>query len=143
VIKAIGCRGRAVDGLPFDELTGTLCHRAGSVYDPDAGETVVGVYCSGWIKRGATGIIGTNKVDSEQTVDAILHDLGAGRLIEPVHDHDHLDRLVRARRPEVVDKDGWARIDQAERSAGRPARRPRRKLVSVAELPAASRPDGR
>lgn len=140
VVKAIGYRGRAVADLPFDEATGTIPNVAGSVHEPGSGEALTGLYCSGWIKRGATGVIGTNKVDSAETVDSLLRDFSEGRLIEPAHDRSHLDALVHSRQPNVVDADGWQRIDQAERKAGRRARRPRQKLVTVDELLAASRP---
>jgi len=139
VVRAIGYRGRAVDGLPFDEQAGTIPSVAGSVCDPATGESIQGMYCSGWIKRGATGVIGTNKVDSAETVDSLLHDFIAGRLKAPSHDPDHLDALLRSRHPDLVDGEGWQRIDQAERKAGRRARRPRQKLVTVDELLTASR----
>lgn len=139
VVRAIGYRGRAVDGLPFDEQTGTIPHLAGRVIEPRTGESVGGVYCSGWIKRGATGVIGTNRQDSAETVDSLLCDFDAGRLHEPAFDAGHLDRLIRDRQPAVVDRDGWLRIDQSERKAGRRARRPRAKFVTVEELLQASR----
>ncbi|MEU9886203.1 FAD-dependent oxidoreductase [Sphaerisporangium sp. NPDC051011] len=140
VVRAIGYRGTAVAGLPFDDVTGTLSHYSGSVCDPATGESVVGVYCSGWIKRGATGVIGTNRSDSAETVDAILHDFGAGRLPDPHHGLEHLGKLVKERQPDVVDKHAWARIDQSEQLRGREAGRPRRKFVRVSDLLAASRP---
>lgn len=139
VVRAIGYRGTPVDGLPFDEQSGTIPNLSGSVCDPATGESIGGMYCSGWIKRGATGIIGTNRVDSAETIDRILHDFGAGRLPAPSHDLEHLDALLRGRHPDLVDKEGWKRIDQAERKNGRRARRPRQKLVTVEELLAASR----
>jgi ferredoxin--NADP+ reductase len=140
VVRAIGYRGRPVKGSPFDDVTGTLPHTAGSVCDPATGDSVVGVYCSGWIKRGATGMIGTNKTDSAETVDTILHDFAAGRLPEPQHRMEELEQLVASRRPDVVDKHAWARIDQSEQRAGRPLGRPRKKLVRVSDLVAMSRP---
>lgn len=134
VIRAIGYRGVAVTELPFDDVTGTLPNLAGSVCDPVTGESVVGAYCSGWIKRGATGVIGTNKSDSAETVDTILHDFGVGRLPDPLHDREQLDKLITSRQPEVIDSDGWAKIDQAERRRGREMKRPRRKIVELPEL---------
>jgi len=139
VIRAIGFRGRPVDGLPFDDQTGVIPNIAGSVCDPETGESMAGVYCSGWIKRGANGIIGTNKADSAETVDALLRDFGSGRLAAPSLDAEQLDALVRGRQHDLVDHDGWQRIDQSERKAGRRGRRPRQKLVTVDELLAASR----
>ncbi|WP_040831262.1 FAD-dependent oxidoreductase [Nocardia jiangxiensis] len=139
VIRAIGFRGRRVDGLPFDERAGVVPNVAGSVHDPETGEPVVGVYCTGWIKRGATGVIGTNKVDSAETIGSLLSDFAAGRLPTPVGGQDILAALLHERKPDLVDGEGWQRIDRAERKAGRKARRPRQKLVTIAELLAASR----
>ncbi|MFV2178565.1 NAD(P)-binding protein [Actinomadura sp. LOL_016] len=96
VLRAIGYRGRAVPDLPFDESTGTLPHRAGSVVDPATGAPVTGVYCAGWIKRGATGMIGSNKTDAQETVDSILRDYAAGQLDEPAATREHLDALTRS-----------------------------------------------
>jgi len=140
VVRAIGYRGRPVAGLPFDEVTGTIPNVAGGVRDPGSGDPLTGLYCSGWIKRGATGVIGTNKLDSAETVATLLDDFAAGRLSAPERDAEQLAALVRDRSPDLVDGDGWQRIDQAERKAGRRSRRPRQKLVTVEELLAASRP---
>jgi ferredoxin--NADP+ reductase len=138
VVRAIGYRGTAVEGLPFDDVSGTLSHLSGSVVDPATGDSVVGVYCSGWIKRGATGMIGTNKTDSAETVDTMLHDFAAGRLLDPRHDMEHLGQLVGSRQPDLVDKHAWGRIDQSERRAGHAQGRPRRKIVHTTELLAIS-----
>lgn len=140
VVRAIGYRGAAAAGLPFDDVSGTLPHRSGSVVDPGIGDSVVGVYCSGWIKRGPTGKIGTNRTDSAETVDTILHDLAAGRLPDPLHDMDHLEQLVTTRQPDLVSKAGWGRIDQNEVRAGSPLGRPRKKLVKASDLVATARP---
>jgi ferredoxin--NADP+ reductase len=139
VIRAIGYRGVPVERLPFDDQSGTLPHYSGSVYEPATGDTLPGIYCTGWIKRGATGMIGTNRVDAAETVDTILHDFGAGRLAEPAYDSEHLDKLVASQQPDLVDKDAWQRIDQAERRRGRSQGRPRNKLVSYPELLSAAR----
>jgi ferredoxin--NADP+ reductase len=134
VIRAVGFRGLPIDGLPFDTTTGTLPHLAGAVFDPVSDETVIGMYCSGWIKRGATGVIGTNKSDSAETVDSILHDFAAGRLVEPQHDLEHLTELIDSRQPNTIDLSGWRRIDQEEVSAGKTLGRARRKLVRTVDL---------
>lgn len=138
VVKAIGYRGREVPGMPFNESSGTLPHSAGRIVDPDSGDSLIGLYCSGWIKRGATGMIGTNKVDAAETVEALLHDFEAGQLQTPARGVDEFDTLVRQRVKDVVDNAGWAAIDQAERAAGKAAKRSRVKLVTVEELLRAS-----
>ncbi|QOT24094.1 FAD-dependent oxidoreductase [Paenarthrobacter sp. YJN-D] len=139
VIKAIGYRGRPVPGLPFDATSGTISNVAGRVVDPATGETRLGLYCSGWIKRGATGVIGTNKHDSAETVEALLHDYEAGRLETPSMSREDWDSALRTRVSDIVDEKSWHRIDQAERAAGKDEGRPRRKIVSVDDLLNASR----
>ncbi|WP_158884950.1 FAD-dependent oxidoreductase [Amycolatopsis anabasis] len=83
VLTSIGYRGRALPGLPFDQATGTVPHRGGRVIDPDTGHPVPGTYVAGWIKRGPTGFIGTNKSCARETVTALVDDLNAGRLATP------------------------------------------------------------
>jgi ferredoxin--NADP+ reductase len=139
VLRAIGYRGTPVEGLPFDAVTATLPNDAGRVVDPESGETVEGVYCSGWIKRGARGIIGTNKIDAEETIDSILHDLAADRLPDPPRPPGELENLLAGRVPVLLDKAAWGRIDREERRLGRERSRPRQKLVTVQQLLDASR----
>jgi ferredoxin--NADP+ reductase len=141
VIRAIGSRGKPVAGLPFNDESGTLPHAAGRVLDPVTAQPIRGVYCAGWIKRGATGTIGTNRTDAAETLDAIVDDLFAGRLVEPKADVNDLGRLVSSRRTDVVDDIGWRRIDLLERSRGRAAGRPRSKIVHLPDLLAAARAD--
>ncbi len=142
VVRAIGYRGVPVDEVPFDEYTGTLPHVSGRVTDPETGEAIQGLYCSGWIKRGATGIIGTNKADSAETVDTLLSDFRAGRLEDPTGSPEDLGECLSFRGVEIVDADAWARIDKAERAAGRRTRRPRQKLVTREEMLDAARQVG-
>lgn len=139
VLRAVGYRGRAADGLPFDEVTGTLPNRGGGVFDPSTGLPVTGVYCAGWIKRGATGVIGSNRADAAESAEAILRDLADGCLTAPVRDLSQLEDLVLGRQPEFVDKQAWKRIDQAERRRGRETGRSRNKLVRLPELLASAR----
>ncbi|UGQ11147.1 FAD-dependent oxidoreductase [Yinghuangia sp. ASG 101] len=139
VLRAIGYRGARVDGLPFDEATATLPHESGRVVDPERGEVVVGVYCSGWIKRGPRGVIGSNKQDAEETVAGILDDLASDRLADPTGSPEDFARLLRDRVADLLDKTAWDRIDREEKRRGREASRPRQKLVTIQELLAASR----
>ncbi|MFI6398460.1 FAD-dependent oxidoreductase [Rhodococcus coprophilus] len=139
VLRSIGYRGTAVDGLPFDERRGVLPNQLGRVVDPETGEPVPGVYTAGWIKRGPTGVIGTNKQCSNETVEQILDDFIAGKLPEPVADREKLATLVAERRPEYVDYRGWQQIDKQEKARGSAAGRSRLKFVSVEEMLAASR----
>jgi ferredoxin/flavodoxin---NADP+ reductase len=132
VMRAIGYRGAPLPGVPFDERRAVIANEQGRVSGPDG--PVRGEYVVGWIKRGPTGVIGTNKKDAQETVDAILEDMGAGRLLEPVHDADDLGELLAARHPAVVDYAGWELIDRHERARGEPAGRPRVKLTRIGEM---------
>jgi ferredoxin/flavodoxin---NADP+ reductase len=139
VFRSIGYRGIPLEGLPFDEAAGTIPHDGGRILD-DQGAPLRGDYVVGWIKRGPTGIIGTNKRDAQETVDTLLADLDGGLLNEPVDpSRDALEELLAERSPEHVTYEGWEAIDTAEKSAGEPHGRPRVKLTSTEELLDAAR----
>jgi ferredoxin--NADP+ reductase len=129
VVRAVGYRGVPTPGLPFDEKSGTIPHTAGRI-DGRRNEYVVG-----WIKRGPTGVIGSNKKDSQDTVDTLLSDLSGADLAG--FDADYAEKLVEwllQRQPKLITDDHWRLIDEHERSAGQPHGRPRVKVTSVAEL---------
>jgi ferredoxin--NADP+ reductase len=98
------------------------------------GDPVRGSYVAGWIKRGPTGFIGTNKSCAMQTVAAIVDDFNARLLDEPVAGSSALRRLVRSRQPDLIDADGWAAIDAAEMARGAAQGRPRVKFTTVADM---------
>ena len=83
LLTSIGYRGLAVPGLPFDARSGTVPNAGGRVIDPRAGAPRTGVYVTGWIRRGPTGFIGTNKACARETVEALVEDFNAGRLDSP------------------------------------------------------------
>ena len=129
VVRAVGYRGVPTPGLPFDEKNGTIPHTGGKV-DGSRNEYVVG-----WIKRGPTGVIGSNKSDSQETVDTLVGDLNGAELAEFSDGHSEaLAEWLVERQPKVVTDDHWKLIDDHERSAGGSGGRPRVKLTSVAEL---------
>jgi ferredoxin/flavodoxin---NADP+ reductase len=133
VLRAIGYRGVALPGVPFDERGAVIHNEHGRVLGP-AGP-LPGEYAVGWIKRGPTGVIGTNKKDAQETVDAVLEDLAAGLLPEPsAPSPAELLRTLRARQPELVTYAGWSEIDRHERARGESAGRPRVKLTRIEEL---------
>ena len=112
VIRSVGYRGTALHDVPFDAERGIIPNDSGRV--TDQGTPVAGLYTAGWIKRGPSGIIGTNKKDAVQTVDALIADLAAGMLPRRVRDDDVITVLQTAH----VDVAGWRRIDAAERQLG-------------------------
>jgi ferredoxin--NADP+ reductase len=129
VFRSVGYRGRPVDGLPFDEHRSVLPHVGGRVMDPSTGEQLEGVYATGWIKRGPSGVIGTNKKCAKETVTCLLEDYEAGQLTRPTADDD-IANLV----PDALDLSGWRAIDAHERAAGREQARPRLKIVEVQRM---------
>jgi ferredoxin/flavodoxin---NADP+ reductase len=138
VLTSIGYRGKPVRDLPFDEVATVVPNEGGRVVDPGSGRPVPGAYVAGWIKRGPTGFIGTNKSCACQTVQALVADFNAGKLIDPMTKPEPLAKLVRARRPEVVDSAGWRAIDAAEIARGSDDGRPRNKFIDVADMLAAA-----
>ncbi|MDQ4112597.1 MAG: ferredoxin, partial [Actinomycetota bacterium] len=134
VLRAIGYRGRRMAGLPFDEHSGTLPNDRGRVVDPHTGQPLPGVYAAGWIKRGPTGVIGTNKTCAAETVATLLEDHAAGRLPGITTAADQFADLVRHRQPRRVDRNHWQRIDEYEIARGRSSGRPRVKLTDIEAL---------
>jgi ferredoxin--NADP+ reductase len=129
VVRAVGYRGVATPGLPFDDKNGTIPHSGGRV------EGSRNEYVVGWIKRGPTGVIGSNKSDSQETVDTLVGDLAGADLADFAENHSEaLAEWFVERQPKVVTDDHWKLIDDHERGAGGTGGRPRVKLTSVAEL---------
>ncbi len=134
VLRAVGYTASVPKGLASDQANGVIAHRGGRVLSP-SGSPMPGEYCAGWIKRGPQGVIGTNKRDALETVTALLEDLEAGRLSEPVEPRpDSVDELLAARGVRVVDQGSWLRIDTHERERGCSAGRPRVKACRWDEL---------
>jgi ferredoxin--NADP+ reductase len=134
VLSSIGYRGRPVAGLPFDDDAAVVSNRGGRVVDPRTGSPVTGSYVAGWIKRGTTGFIGTNKSCAQETVNALVDDYNDGRLPDPVAGQRALERLVHGRQPQVVDHERWLAVDEAEVVRGRAEGRPRDKFATVEEM---------
>jgi ferredoxin/flavodoxin---NADP+ reductase len=166
VLRAIGYRGVALPGVPFDARSATIPNVDGRVIEADGktrtgkdsdshaagdgdsraagdrddrtgeGRNVrIGEYAVGWIKRGPSGVIGTNKKDAQQTVDALLKDLAADRHLQPADpDPERVESLLRERHPSLVTYEGWSEIDRHEQSLGEPHGRPRVKLTRIDEL---------
>jgi ferredoxin/flavodoxin---NADP+ reductase len=137
VLTSIGYRGKPIADLPFDFDAAVVPNDGGRVVDPASREPVPGSYVAGWIKRGPTGFIGTNKSCAAQTVRELVADYNAGRLADPTADPAALDRFIRERQPDVVDASGWAAIDAAERARGGDDR-PRGKFTAIPDMLAAA-----
>lgn len=135
VLTSIGYRGKAIADLPFDDDAAVVPNAGGRVLDGDT--PVPGAYVAGWIKRGPTGFIGTNKSCAAETVHNLVEDYNRGQLGDPAHKPAALDKLVRDRQPAVVDAAGWQAIDAAEVARGGDDR-PRAKFTGVDEMLAAA-----
>ncbi|MGH2970404.1 MAG: NADP oxidoreductase [Solirubrobacteraceae bacterium] len=137
VLRSVGYRAVPLPDVPFDERRFVLPNKRGRVLAPD-GEPASGVYAVGWIKRGPTGILGTNKRDAEETVNCLVADLAAGALTQPPNpSREQIDALLAGRKPDLVTAEGWHAIDGHELERGRIEQRPRVKLASRTELLAA------
>ena len=149
VFRSIGYRGVPLPGVPFDEVHGTIPNDRGRVIDAREQEAIPGLYAVGWIKRGPSGVIGTNKRDAQETVNLLIEDLHEGRLPAVGGGaggaggdggaSTSVEQLLSGREVEYVSYAGWEAIDRAERAAGEPQGRPRVKLCSFEELLAAAR----
>ncbi|WP_277985661.1 FAD-dependent oxidoreductase [Nocardioides glacieisoli] len=139
VIRAVGFRARSMPGIPFDSSAGIIPNDAGRIVDPDTGRPLPGLYCAGWVKRGPSGVIGTNRTDSAETVASLLEDLADGRVPQPVGSSTDFADLIRSRQPYLVDRAGWRRIEEAELGAGAATGRTRVKLLNSADLLKAAR----
>ncbi|MBJ7330044.1 MAG: FAD-dependent oxidoreductase [Solirubrobacteraceae bacterium] len=134
VLRAIGYTGSAIPGVPFDERSGLIPHDGdGRVLEEPGGTAVPGLYTAGWIKRGPSGVIGTNKKCAQETVDAILADFD-GRESAIGIDTDDVAEVLGGRIPDLVDYAGWELIDAHEKGLGEPHGRPRVKLTLVDEM---------
>ncbi len=133
VVRSVGYRGVALDGVPFDDRRNVIPNAEGRVLDPE-GAPVPGLYVAGWIKRGPTGIIGTNKKDAAATVASVLADLG-----ERDSDATGIADVLASRGIDVVAVAGWHAIDAAERALGAERGRDRTTLHDRAALLDAAR----
>ena len=126
VFRSVGYRGVPLAGVPFDERSGTIPNDRGRVLGTER------TYAAGWIKRGPSGVIGTNKKDAAETVEQLLEDARAGKLAAAAR--RDLAELLVEKDAVFVEYDGWQAIDTAERAAGEPRGRPRVKLTAWERL---------
>ena len=135
VLRSIGYKGIAIPEVPFDERRGTIPNVAGRVVDGE--HHLTGEYVTGWIRRGPSGVIGTNKKDGQEAASSLLQDADAGLLNSPPDDADIAD-LLAERGVEPVSWQGWERIDAHEQELGA-GLRPRVKLTRYELLHGAAR----
>ena len=128
LFRSVGYRGVPLPGVPFQERWGVIANAGGRVVDHVSGEQVTGEYAAGWIKRGPSGVIGTNKPDAAETVAAMLQDASAGKHW-PGGAAD-VQQVLSERRVEYTTFEDWCALDEAEVAAGLECGRPRVKFGS-------------
>jgi len=137
IVRSVGYRGISIPGVPFDERSATVVQREGRVIDRD-GNAVRGLYVAGWIKRGPSGIIGTNRACAIETIELVLADLNATNF-EPLDLRRELFlATLRGRSLKLIDFQGWRRIDALERADGAAKAKPREKLTRISAMLKAS-----
>jgi ferredoxin--NADP+ reductase len=136
VIRSVGYRGAAIDGMPFDAKRNIIPSVEGRVTST-TGELQPGLYCSGWIKRGPSGLIGTNKADSKETVERLLAD-SAALAARPLS--ADVPALLQARGVKVVSFADYQKIDAAEKARGAERGKVRDKLERISDMLAAAFP---
>jgi ferredoxin--NADP+ reductase len=140
VLRSIGYRGEPLAGIPFDDKRGLIRNDGGRVTGDD-GRPLPGEYVAGWIKRGPSGVIGTNKKDAADTVAKIVEDRDAGLLNAPTETEQAVDEWLEVKVDAVVSWEGWQNIDRHETELGEPHGRPRVKLVTTKEMHEVARGD--
>jgi ferredoxin--NADP+ reductase len=133
VVRAVGYRALPLPDVPFDDKRAVIPNEAGRVIGGDR------EYCAGWIKRGPSGVIGTNRKDAQESAENALADLTAAGVDRSEADIAAVGEFLRERSPQLVTETDWRVIDSVETEAGKPAARPRVKLCTVEELLAAAR----
>ena len=135
VFRSVGYRGVPLPGVPFHEKWGVILNEKGRVVDPETKKPIAGLYTAGWIKRGPSGVIGTNKPDALETVECMMEDLGKGLTFDPPEPQaSAVEKLIRERKPDYVSWKDWQRLDEIEVSKGEKEGRPRVKFTTVEEM---------
>ncbi len=135
VFRSVGYRALPVPGVPFDDRRAVIPNERGRVRASDDGATVAGCYVAGWIKRGPSGIIGTNKPDAIETIGCLLEDADSGALSAPaVTGRGAIEALLKSRGVEVVGWRDWQALDAHECAAGSTRGAPREKVTDTGEM---------
>ncbi|PYN07919.1 MAG: NADP oxidoreductase [Candidatus Rokuibacteriota bacterium] len=138
VFRSVGYRGVPLPGVPFNDDWGVILNEKGRVLDAQSKLPLVGQYTAGWIKRGPTGVIGTNKPDAAETVTGMLEDLARDIHLRPADASPAaVERLVRERQPQYLSYQDWLRLDEIETRRGKETGRPRVKFTRVKDMLAA------
>lgn len=135
VFRAVGYRSASLEDVPFADRTATIPNDGGRILDSPDGEPIPGLFTAGWVKRGPTGVIGTNRSCAVETVGHLTEQLAAGSLPDPSDgDPQAVRDLLEERGVGVVDGPAWLAIDEHEKGLGEAAGRERTKLPNRAAM---------
>jgi len=135
VFRSVGYRGVPLPDVPFHDRWGVILNERGRVIAPESKQPIVGLYTSGWIKRGPSGVVGTNKPDSVETVTCMLEDFSTGSIWQPSNAAAvSAEKLIADRKPDYFSYADWKRLDELELANGKACGRPRVKFTSVEEM---------
>jgi len=135
VFRSIGYRGIPLPEVPFKESWGIIPNIRGRVADEEENNTLTGLYVTGWIKRGPTGVIGTNKRDSGETVALMIEDIKNNNTFRPENPtSDKIETLIKERNPEYINYEDWLKIDSEEIARGEKVGRPRVKFTKIDDI---------
>jgi ferredoxin--NADP+ reductase len=138
VFRSVGYRGVPLPDIPFNDDWGVILNQNGRILETDSRQSLPGLYTAGWIKRGPSGVIGTNKPDAAETVERMTQDLANGIHFQPIQpDVEAARRLIEARKPDYTSYQDWLRLDAIEVAHGQSQGRPRVKFTRVDEMLAA------
>ncbi len=133
VFRSVGYRGLALDGIPFDDWTGTFRNEDGRIMDDQGWR--VGEYAAGWIKRGPSGVIGTNKACAQDTVARMIEDAATGKTLQPADSSpEAAEELLRSRVADLFAWSDWEKLDKLETERGASLGRPRLKFTTREEM---------
>jgi len=135
VFRSVGYRGVSLPDVPFNDSWGTIHNDKGRIVSEEDSRALTGMYTAGWIKRGPTGVIGTNKTDAQETVHCMVEDLAAGSTFLPSDaSPDAAMKLIRERQPNFISYEDWLTLDAEEVARGEQSGRPRVKFTSVDDM---------
>jgi ferredoxin--NADP+ reductase len=138
VFRSVGYRGVPLPGVPFNDDWGVILNEKGRILKSEPRQPVTGLYTAGWIKRGPSGVIGTNKPDAAQTVRCMLEDVNQGHILNPIYaEVEAAKNLICRRQPRYISYNDWLRLDELEVTRGKKQGRPRLKFTRVEEMLAA------
>ena len=138
LFRSVGYKGVPLPDVPFNDKWGVILNEKGRVLDAESKQPVIGEYTAGWIKRGPTGVIGTNKPDAAETVACMIEDLGRDQYLQPAApSREAAERLVRERQPQCFSYPDWLKLNELELRRGKETGRPRVKFTRIEDMLAA------